>query len=60
MLMMVTIRPEMLIGVKGSWKITAAAVIVMTSLKMPQIDSVMTEERFRRLWRVSLEPVHGL
>lgn len=49
MAIMVTKRPEMLIGVSGSLNTMAAAEIVITSLKMPQIDRVTTEVRFKSL-----------
>ena len=42
---MVTTRPNILIGVRGSWKTIPAAVMVTTSLKIPQILSVTTEVR---------------
>ena len=42
---MVTARPAKLIGVRGSWKTIPAAVMVTTSLKIPQILSVTTEVR---------------
>ena len=45
---MVIKRPEMLIGVSGSWKTMPAAEIVTTSLKIPQIDNVTTEVRCSR------------
>ena len=38
----------MLMGVRGSWKTRPAAVIVTTSLKIPQILRVTTEVRWRR------------
>lgn len=44
---MVMMRPETLIGVSGSWKTMPAALMVMTSLKMPQMLRVTTEERLR-------------
>lgn len=46
---MVTNSPEMLIGVRGSLNTIAAAEIVMTSLKIPQMERVTTEVRFRSL-----------
>ena len=46
---MVTQRPDILIGVRGSLKTIAAAEIVTTSLKMPQIERVTTDVRWRRL-----------
>eukprot|EP00914_Ancora_sagittata_P007882 GHVO01015509.1.p2 GENE.GHVO01015509.1~~GHVO01015509.1.p2 ORF type:complete len:104 (-),score=8.75 GHVO01015509.1:182-493(-) len=45
---MVINKPEILIGVKGSWKTMPAADIVTTSLKMPQILRVTTEVRCKR------------
>jgi hypothetical protein len=45
----VTNSPDMLTGVSGSWKMSAAAEMVMTSLKMPHIDRVTTEDRWSRL-----------
>lgn len=37
----------MLIGVSGSWKTIPAAEMVTTSLKIPAIDKVTTEVRWR-------------
>lgn len=54
MAIIVTNRPEMLIGVSGSLNTMAAAEIVITSLKMPQIDSVTTEVRFKSLRDLSI------
>ena len=48
MLPMVIIRPDIFIGVSGSWKTRLAVVIVTTSLKIPQILSVTTLVRFKR------------
>ena len=45
MLAIVTSKPEILIGVKGSWKTIPAAEIVITSLKIPHMLSVTTEVR---------------
>lgn len=47
MLLMVTTKPVTLTVVSLSWKIMPAALIVTTSLKIPQILRVTTEERFR-------------
>jgi hypothetical protein len=49
MLVIVTNRPEMLMGVSGSLKTIAAAEMVTTSLKMPQIERVTTDVLWRRL-----------
>ena len=46
MLAIVTIKPLILIGVSGSWYTYCDAVMVRTSLKMPQMDSVTTDVRF--------------
>src|SRR5436190_22842575 len=46
MLPMVTMRPDTLTGVRRSWKTTPAALIVTTSLKIPQMLSVTTEDRW--------------
>lgn len=40
----------MLMGVRGSLNTMVAAEIVITSLKMPQMDRVTTEVRFKSLW----------
>lgn len=45
---MVISKPAILTAVNWSWNTTPAALIVMTSLNMPQILSVTTEERFSR------------
>jgi len=42
----------MLIGVRGSPNTIVAAEIVTTSLKIPQIERVTTEVRWRSLWIV--------
>lgn len=47
MLPIVTARPEMLIGVRGSWKTIPAALMVMTSLNIPQMLKVTTDDRLR-------------
>ena len=44
----VTKRPEILIGVKGSWNTRPAAEIVTTSLKIPAMDNVTTEVRWSK------------
>jgi hypothetical protein len=47
MLLIVITNPAKLTGVSLSWKMMPAALIVTTSLNMPQILNVTTEERFR-------------
>lgn len=43
-----TKRPEILIGVRGSWNTRPAAEIVTTSLKIPAMERVTTDVRCRR------------
>ena len=42
------IKPDILIGVRVSWKARPAAAMVMTSLNIPAIDKVTTEVRWSR------------
>ena len=48
MLLIVTTKPVTLTAVSWSWNTTPAALIVMTSLNIPQMLNVTTDERFKR------------